>query len=452
MIHGFHWECVTEDVEDFFEYEFDKILKNSVLIDEIHEFGYNTQIFLYPPHDYPIKILAIVINNQLYNAYPLINYGITHEIIIDNIIAQENMLEGQIECRLKSNPDFLFSFFDPMFYKNKSKYKITHTYSFTFSAFMYSCYPNNFKKIDLVNSKKKSGIFNIFNPKEEQTKNNLYLNKNSVMFLPYHDGDIDDYKVISPLSNIEKFVDIYGQDIYKFEITLLNDDENPFNIPAIVCKKNLKENFIPSKGESINGSIWLCGVLDNAPIEEKTYRINDCIDKIVTSKISEINQLHLKLLRNDNILDKCFYHIIVLDEPFNFSWDNGNWIAREIVEEKSIFTLDCLIFEQVFENILCKFEHYDSYGITDFYEENAIKLINLLIEEKTYIQNLSQNEFEKKYEWIFDLIRSEDFNLKYENSKEFELVFYDINILLETVIGNLKRIIKENRCLTFIGI
>lgn len=277
MTHGSHWECIVEDIEEFFQCEIEQIIEDSVVIDDMNEYGFNidtkkeqdNQIhsLLYPSNDYPVKILTLLVNRQLWSSYPIINYGMTYEVIIEDIIEEGNLIEGQITCKLKDNTNFSFSFFDTMFYRNKSKYEIGNTYSFTFNGFMYSCSKNNYEGMNLTSPQKKNGIFNIFNPKEKKNKEDIYLDKNSVVFLPNNDGDIDDYKLISPILNVEKFEDIYEKTIYKLEVLLLNGEDKPFNIPVIVSEQNLKNDFIPIEGESLNGSIWLCGILNDTVIK-----------------------------------------------------------------------------------------------------------------------------------------------------------------------------------------
>lgn len=161
---------------------------------------------------------------------------------------------------------------------------------------------------------------------------------------------------------------------------------------------------------------------------------------------------NLKLLSNDNIKKTTSYHIIFLDEPYNYDYESSDWIDWDLVEEKEILYSDMTIFESIFNHILRDFEHYDCYEITDFYGENSTKLINLLNKEKDYIKGLSRNKFEEKYEWIFDLVRSSDFTLEYEKSKEFELIFNDINEFIDIVIKYLNKSLIENKSVTIVGI
>lgn len=255
MTHGSHWECIVNNIDIFFKEEIEEIITESIIIDNLNEYGFNIgtntdqdneiHSLLYPPTDYPVKILSLLVNKQLWSSYPIVNYGMTYEVIIEDIIDESNLIEGQISCKLKNYPDFTFSFFDTMYYRNKSKYQVGDTYSFIFNGFMYSCDKNDYDGKSITNT---------------NLDGNIYLDKNSVIFLSNTNGDIDDFKVISPILNVEKFENIYKQNIYKIEILLLRDDIY-FNIPVIVSENNLKNGFIPEKGESLNGSIWLCGVL-----------------------------------------------------------------------------------------------------------------------------------------------------------------------------------------------
>lgn len=278
MTHGSHWECVVDNVEEFFEEEIEEIIKDSVVIDDMDEFGFNIgtekeqdnkiHSLLYPQENYPIKFLTLLVNKQLWSSYPIINYGMTHEVIISDVIDEGNLIEGQISCRLKNDPDFCFSFFDPMYYKNKSKYQIDKTYSITFNGFMYSCNKNEYEGMNVTNPQEKKGLFNTVSKlfKKEEKVEDVFISNESVVFLHSDKGDIDDYKVMSPILEVEKFDNVFGKTVYKLKILLLNGD-NPFDISVMVSEQNLKNGFIPKVGESINGSIWLCGILNDTVIE-----------------------------------------------------------------------------------------------------------------------------------------------------------------------------------------
>lgn len=41
MTHGSHWECIVENVEEFFKNNFDDVVQNSEVIDQTEEYGYN---------------------------------------------------------------------------------------------------------------------------------------------------------------------------------------------------------------------------------------------------------------------------------------------------------------------------------------------------------------------------------------------------------------------------
>ncbi len=254
MTHGSHWECIVPNVEEFFKTQFSDIVQNSLVIDTSSEYGYNiaTQIeqentihtLLYPEDsNSPFKFLTQIVNKKLWTSYPVVNHAMIHEVIITNIVDEGNLVEAQIHCKLKEYPDFGFAFFDTMYYKHKALYTIGETYSFMFSGLMYRCGKNQFVDTKLPNIDR-----------------DVCIDKNTVVCIGDDDGDIDDYKVMSPILDVEPFDTLYGK-VYKLRILLLQDDVL-FDIPVLVAEKNLKEGFIPEVGESINGSLWLCGMMN----------------------------------------------------------------------------------------------------------------------------------------------------------------------------------------------
>lgn len=166
-----------------------------------------------------------------------------------------------------------------------------------------------------------------------------------------------------------------------------------------------------------------------------------------------IYNLELQLLDGKNYKRTTSYHIVYLEEPYPYISINDDWIDREKVENNLIMNLDMTIFEEVLDKIFKKFSYYDCYEITNFYGNDAKILLNYLENEKHTIQNISENEFEKKYEYIFDSIRDKgDFLLKYDENNEFNLVFSDINLILETLIKFVKKSIEEDKSVTVVGI
>ncbi len=256
MTHGSHWECIVENVEDFFENEFGELFRNSEIIDKREEYGYNigTQqvqentihsLLSNGDQDSPFLFLTYLVNKELWTAYPVVNMGTTHEITIIEVKDEGNLVEGQIHCRLKEYPDFTFSFFDTMYCINKSKYKTGESYPFLFNGLMYSGGKNQFADTKIPH---------------KELEEDIWIGKDTVACLPAEKGDVDDYKIMSPILNVETFETNHGK-FYKMGILLLQD-EIYFNIPVLISQRNLKDDFIPKEGESINGSVWLCGMLN----------------------------------------------------------------------------------------------------------------------------------------------------------------------------------------------
>lgn len=257
MAHGSHWECIVENVEDFFENEFGELIQSSQVVDQIEEYGYNigteqeqentisTLLSVSDNQDSPFLFLTQLVNKELWTAYPVLNMGATHEITIIGVKDEGNLVEGQVHCRLKKYPDFTFSFFDTMYCKNKSKYKAGESYPFLFNGLMYSGRKNQFANTKL---------------QDNELGGDIWIGNNTVVCLADEQGDVDDYKIMSPILNVETFETNHGK-FYKMGILLLQA-EIYFNIPVLISQRNLKDGFIPKEGESINGSIWLCGMLN----------------------------------------------------------------------------------------------------------------------------------------------------------------------------------------------
>ena len=164
--------------------------------------------------------------------------------------------------------------------------------------------------------------------------------------------------------------------------------------------------------------------------------------------------MNLNLLSYENFAQPpVTYSVLLLDSPYNYISGSGEWIDWDFVEEHSVLKIDHLIFEEIFDSKLNTFDHFDNYGITDFYKEQAIVLADLLKKENKRIHHLTDDQFRDYYEFIFDAIEdNEDFIKEYEKKFKIEFVREDVYMIMESLINCLDLAIKENKAVTIVGI
>ena len=163
--------------------------------------------------------------------------------------------------------------------------------------------------------------------------------------------------------------------------------------------------------------------------------------------------MNLHLLAAENF-DPCnFYDCIYMEEPYGFVWDSDDiqWISRDVVKSNSVFRIEMSVFEE-FDKLFKSFDFYDGYGITDFTGDNAKRLSELFLEEKTKVLAYSDEAFKKRFEFQFESIYDDDFCVAFDAENEITLVRQDIITIIDAFIYYLNKAVIENKSFTIVGI
>jgi len=253
--HGSHWECVVENAELFFAQNLKSIVQESSVLDHYNEYGFNLasekkqdndiHVLLHQESEHKtlINITTILIDKTLWTAYPCLNTGYTKEVVLDEIHEVGNIVEGLISCHLSDYPDFSITYFDPMYFKNKEKYKVGMTCEVVFAGFAYKAESSTYDDTTIDIGEGETAPI-----------------KGMSMFLPSESGQIDDYKIFSPVLDIEDF-EAYGQKMKSIKIRVLNTIDNNFEFPIFISESNMRDGYVPEIGEDINTSVWITGML-----------------------------------------------------------------------------------------------------------------------------------------------------------------------------------------------
>lgn len=84
--------------------------------------------------------------NSLFTTYPLLTGGAEHDVTVSKIVVGEYGAEGQIEGCVHGA---WIAFFDPFFYRNRSRYRIGETYRFRLAALAYHMGPAETQRLKL---------------------------------------------------------------------------------------------------------------------------------------------------------------------------------------------------------------------------------------------------------------------------------------------------------------
>ena len=163
--------------------------------------------------------------------------------------------------------------------------------------------------------------------------------------------------------------------------------------------------------------------------------------------------MNLRLLAAENF-DPCnYYDCIYIEEPYGFVWDSDDiqWISRDVAKSNSVFRVEMSVFEE-FHALFSSFDFYDGYGITDFAGDNAKRLSELFLEEKTNVLAYSDEAFKKRFEFQFESIHEDDFCVAFDAENEIALMREDIITIIDAFIHYLNKAVAESKSFTIIGI
>lgn len=152
------------------------------------------------------------------------------------------------------------------------------------------------------------------------------------------------------------------------------------------------------------------------------------------------------VFRFNNAKGEPHYQILLLDMPFV---DIGYWIDNSIVDEFHFLELYMGIFEGIFEDVLKKFDSFSFYDISNFSDDELLRLLETLENEINENSNLTENEFITKYQYVYSYTEDSDNDGALFTKKE---VKDSILLVIETFIMFVKKAIDENKCITIIGI
>ncbi|MEZ5195247.1 MAG: hypothetical protein R2764_02230 [Bacteroidales bacterium] len=267
--HGSHWECIIEDGYLMFLLE-TLLNQGDVENKTLAEVKLNDGEHLSPSMVHSITIpeefsaMALVAANNLTNenlfvtAYPFIRSGEIHRLKIIEIIEWDNNLEAYIKAETMAGQKI--SFFDTMYFYNKTSYNINQSYNFHLSAIAYTAetLPEKFIK---YKGKDAEHFYKKFNKKPEYEKDGkikpfiIHID-DMVAFIPLDENFPEDYGFQSTADFLAYF-DIWGQRFCQFRIQIFPDPEVYINLFA-------KNSFFSNRkydGGSIRGNIWMQGYL-----------------------------------------------------------------------------------------------------------------------------------------------------------------------------------------------
>ncbi len=275
MGHGSHWEAVAGATENAIKEWIPTVVqKGSILGDSTFVFddGENPPReekcigIVYP--DGPMRFLALIStdslsdpkSNFLFSAFPFPHEGCLNSIEIDSIEDWCNPIEGIVEGSTKGGASV--SFFDPLYFLNKSRYQSGVSVDFIITALAYRLRPCEQQEIQidggpLLEMERKRALEENPDADISQIKTVSVSLEHACWMMP---TDVkDDFEFRGIPETVEK-VEVGGQGFYKVTMILTRPDDIDFRV-AVYASEAILDGFVPFVGQPVEGFLWLQGRL-----------------------------------------------------------------------------------------------------------------------------------------------------------------------------------------------
>jgi|Deesub1362A_J573_1020465.scaffolds.fasta_scaffold00194_35 hypothetical protein len=234
--HSVHWGAVADSDDEVKSFIIGAVEKPRWIESlELHDRKIDTY---FSKGEY-LNTCTIIVNNEIWTAYPFISSGVVHRIQIDEIEEWENGIEAQIHGGLE---DASITFFDTMYFKNKDTYKGGEKYRFSISALAYAL------------SKADSRVIKDIDGMEFSTEG-------LAGYFPFGEGDVDDFLFQTPVKEVSE-LGFGDKRVYKVKAALFRADYGSRDVDIFIyASEKATKGYVPKVGEDIGGLLWLQGYL-----------------------------------------------------------------------------------------------------------------------------------------------------------------------------------------------
>ena len=277
MGHGNHWGAIEEPVDELIPKIIPEVLAKGQL-SEPYPFKFQKEneklkafdaLAAVMPSDTPLRYMVLLARENLkkgpksfvFSAYPWCFEGTTNSLEVDKIEPWCNPIKGIIHANYQGA---IVSFFDAEFYKNRTRYEVGKSYTFSLTpGLAYS----------LKKAKHETVI--VDDPRRIAIERELVLKENP-------SADVSQIKSVKisldgmcSLINSNKYPDdgsfrgvarevtlikVGSRSFYRLQITAIIVDDSPLDI-TIYASKSVLGKYRPKNGDNVEGTLWLQGRL-----------------------------------------------------------------------------------------------------------------------------------------------------------------------------------------------
>lgn len=168
-------------------------------------------------------------------AFPFAAGAIAHPVRIEQVASVGSGAEGRVRGRTGDGAQL--SFFDPLFFKNGSDYRVGESYQFALSGFAYSARPHGLRVVRDADTFVPSDILR-----------------------PARRGCVDDYEFRATVQHVYP-MRVGERTLYRMRVTVARCGQGMVDVALYAAQHVLPAGYCPRPGDEITGALWLQGYL-----------------------------------------------------------------------------------------------------------------------------------------------------------------------------------------------
>jgi hypothetical protein len=247
--HAMHWASVYPEEPEAIRARIKNVVSRSTIIAQVElpeerpmPNGVNADtITAMAEGDGDLRHMVLLLTERktssgcVLTAFPFAAGAITHPVKVEHVSPVGSGAEGQIRGRTEDGSEL--SFFDTLFFKNGSEYRVGESYQFALSAFAYSARPYGLKLV-----------------KDSDTIVPVDVLK------PARSGASDDYEFRATVQHVYP-MKVGSGTVYRMRVTVARSGQSMVDVALYAAEHVLPAGYCPKPGDEITGRLWLQGYL-----------------------------------------------------------------------------------------------------------------------------------------------------------------------------------------------
>ncbi len=280
MGHGNHWECLggtaDERIKQFLPVvltrgEAGKAVSRTAKWFDRAEAAAEAVISSFYPAT-PLRCLAIEVSDQrrklvvFYTAFPYAAKGGKQRLRILEIRDWGNYVEGELVCETTVS-GAMVGFFDTHYFANQDHYKVGGEHDFHLAGLIYSARCTNEETIEVTDQKVLAERYAAYRETPERLPDGSLppqsIHMAGMTGVCPSDKYPDDAEFYCVIGDVSEF-DLEGIRIFQITPRFEDEESQEVPLPGIIfgAAAVFQDGYVPKVGDSIGGSLWVQGFLD----------------------------------------------------------------------------------------------------------------------------------------------------------------------------------------------